>query len=131
MFIFENCCSKFMIMSLWAPALNFPAENSIPKKYITGLPKHLYKTYTKCIQKLYKTLNLHIFCTQRLYKSKFCMIITVYTKNVHHISTYTYIKNVQTVHNLYKSLDQKWLELEICFLYIQTMYRLYKAYTTS
>ena len=28
----QNCCSKFMIMSFWAPALNFHAENGIPKK---------------------------------------------------------------------------------------------------
>ena len=32
MFITENCCSKFTIMSFWAPALNSPAENGIPKK---------------------------------------------------------------------------------------------------
>ena len=32
MFIIENCCSKFAIMSFWAPALNFPAENGIPEK---------------------------------------------------------------------------------------------------
>ena len=32
MFITENCCSKFTIMSFWAPALNSPAETGIPKK---------------------------------------------------------------------------------------------------
>ena len=50
------------------------------------LPKNLYKNYTKCIQKLYKTLNLYIFCMQRLYKSKFCVTMTVkemYIKFLH------------------------------------------------
>ena len=32
MFITENFCSKFTIMFFWAPALNSPAENGIPKK---------------------------------------------------------------------------------------------------
>ena len=32
MFMTENCCSKLTIMSFWAPALNSPAENCIPKK---------------------------------------------------------------------------------------------------
>ena len=32
MFITENCCSKFMMMSFWASVLNSPAENGIPKK---------------------------------------------------------------------------------------------------
>ena len=32
------------------------------------LPQNLYKNYIKCIQKLSKTLNLYIFCIQRLYK---------------------------------------------------------------
>ena len=44
------------------------------------------KNYTKCMQKLYKTLNLYIFCIQRLYKSKFWMIINVqkmYIKFLH------------------------------------------------
>ena len=38
------------------------------------------------MQKLYKTLNLYIFCIQRLYKSKFWMIINVqkmYIKFLH------------------------------------------------
>ena len=38
------------------------------------LPKNLYKNSTKWIPKLYKTSNLYIFCIQRLYKSKLCMI---------------------------------------------------------
>ena len=33
-FITENCCSKFTIMSFWAPTLNSPAENSIHKKHL-------------------------------------------------------------------------------------------------
>ena len=34
MFTTEKCSSKFMIMSFWAPPLNSPAENGIPKKYL-------------------------------------------------------------------------------------------------
>ena len=32
MFMTENCCSKFTIISFSTPALNSPTENSIPKK---------------------------------------------------------------------------------------------------
>ena len=35
----------------------------------------MLKSYTKCIQKLYQTLSLYIFCMQRLHKSKFCKIM--------------------------------------------------------
>ena len=37
----------------------------------------MLKSYTKCIQKLYQTLSLYIFCMQRLHKSKFCKIMNV------------------------------------------------------
>ena len=43
-------------------------------------------TKKKCTQKLYKTLNFHIFCMQRLYKEKLCMIMNaqgIYTKFLH------------------------------------------------
>ena len=32
MFITENCSSKFLIMSFWAPAPKSPSNNGIPKK---------------------------------------------------------------------------------------------------
>ena len=50
------------------------------------LPKKLYKNYTKYIQKLNKTLNLYMFCIQRSYISKFCLIMNVqkmYIKFLH------------------------------------------------
>ena len=43
MFITENCCSKFMIMSFWAPARNCPAGNGIPKKPLDMSLAHLCK----------------------------------------------------------------------------------------
>ena len=89
----------------------------------------MYINYTKCIQKLCKTLNLSIFCIQRLHKSKF-LYDNECTKNVHQISTYIQ-KNVQTVQNLYKVQTKNGLKIKKCFLYIQTMYKLYKTYKTS
>ena len=41
------------------------------------LLKNLYKIDVKYTQNLYKLRNLYIFCIQRLYKSKFCMIMNV------------------------------------------------------
>ena len=46
-------------------------------------------------------------------------------------NSYFYTKNVQTVQNLYKVQTKSDLKLETCFLYIQTMHKLYKTYTTS
>ena len=81
------------------------------------LPKNLYKNCTKWIPKLYKTLNLYIFCIQRSYKSKLCMIMNVqeiYIKFLH-----IYKKNIQTT-KLVQSSDQKRLQTwNVCFLYKQ------------
>ena len=54
---------------------------------------------------------MHIFCIQRLYKSKFCMIMNV--QEIHQIATYIQ-KNVQTVQNLYNIQTKNSLKLEIC-----------------
>ena len=66
------------------------AKEDVDKKFV----QQLYKD----IQKLYKTLNLYIFCIQRLYKSIFCMIINECTKNVHQILAY-----IQKLYKLYKT----------------------------
>ena len=79
------------------------------------LPKNLYKNYTKCIQ---NTKFIYIFCIQRLYKSKFCMMMK---RNVHQIA-----KCIQKCKN-----SAKLVQSSNRFLYIQTMYKLYKIYTTS
>ena len=51
MFITENCCSKFTIMSFWVPALNSPAENGIPKNpldtSLTLLSISIYELYQR------------------------------------------------------------------------------------
>ena len=45
------------------------------------LPNNLYKSYAKCIQKLYKTLKLYLFCREMSYKLKLCMykLYKIYT----------------------------------------------------
>ena len=54
----------------------------------------------------------------------------IYIKLLHQISIAT--ENVQTVQNLYKVQTKNDLKLEMCvFLYIETMYKLYKSYTIS
>ena len=87
---------------------NFYSVITLTKKFV----QKLYKMYTK----LYKTLNLYIFCIQRLYKSKFCMIMNVqkmYIKILHIYKTCT------NCTKLVQSLDQKQLETwNVCFLYI-------------
>ena len=112
------------------------------------LPKNLYKNCTKWIPELYKTLNLYIFCIQRSYKSKLCMIIMYkkYTSN-----SYIYTKKIYKLQNLYKVQTKNGFKLEmfvfctnstkpiqfkqqpetafVCFLYTETMHKLYKTYT--
>ena len=53
---------------------------------------------------------MHNTCIQRLYKSKFCMIMNVKkcTSN-----SYIYTKNVQTAKNLYKVQTKNSLKLEM------------------
>ena len=46
-------------------------------------------------------------------------------------NSYIYTKNVQTVQNLYKVQTKNGLKLEMYVFCIQTMYKLYKTYTTS
>ena len=59
------------------------------------LPKHFYKNYTKCIQKLYKTLYLYMFGIQRLYKSKFCMIMNAQKMSIKFLLTYKKTSRIQ------------------------------------
>lgn len=55
---------------------------------IITLPKKLYKNYPKCVQKLYKALNLYIFCSY----AKIVKIKILYdnkcTENLNWIQTY-------------------------------------------
>ena len=46
-------------------------------------------------------------------------------------NSYIYTKNVQTAQNLYKVQTKNGLKLEMYVFCIQTMYKLYKTYTTS
>ena len=56
--------------------------------------------------------------------------MNVATKNVPTSNPYIYTKNV-SVQNLYKVQTKNDLKLEICILYIEIMYKLYKTYGTS
>ena len=81
------------------------------------LPKNLYKNCTKWIPKLYKTLNLYIFCIQRLYKSKLCMI-KKYTPN-----SYIYTKKKKKKYKLYKTSTKfrpKTASNLKCLFFVQT-----------
>ena len=70
-----------------------PSPNIL--KYRTHCPylKYLYKNYTNWIQKWYKTLNLYIFFTQRLYKPKFCMIMNVQKMYIKFLHIYKKCRN--------------------------------------
>ena len=48
-----------------------------------------------------------------------------------YIYIYIYTKNVQTLQNMYKVRTKSRLKFDVCFLFIQTMYKLCKTYTTS
>ena len=125
-----------------------PMLPSITKQFV----QKLYKMQTKIIQ---ITKFIHIFCTQRLYKSKFRMKMNVQKMYIK-LQIYIYIKKiifvytkvVQTVQNLYKVQIERSLKLEmyvfctckqcanyavpiqlVCFLYIQTTHKLYRMYT--
>ena len=114
------------------------------------LPKNLYKNYTKFTQKLYKTLNLYITCIQRLYKSRFFIVMNI-QKNVHqipiyiyiyiyyiyiyYICIYIYIYILYIYIHIYKTCTKfrlkTVLNLKCIFFNVQTMCKLYKTYTTS
>ena len=64
-------CIPVLVLKNCKPELSYILVELFP------LPNNLYKNYTKCIQKLCKTLNMYMFCIQKLYKSKFCMIMNV------------------------------------------------------
>ena len=94
--------------------------NALTKIFV----EKLYITFTK----LYKALKLDIFCIQRLYKSKFCMNV----KKSYITFLHTYLQKCTKCTKLVQSLDQKKLESwNLCFMYIQTLYKLNKTYTTS
>ena len=100
-------------------------ENQNKVSTLTGnksLPNNLSKSYTKCMQKLYKTLTLYIFCIQRLHKSKFCKIMNVQKMYIKFPHMYN---NVQTVQNLYKVQTQSGLKLEMyafCICYTKCIH---------
>ena len=62
------------------------------------------------MQKLYKTLTLHLFCIQRLHKSKFCKIMNVQNMYIKFPHMYN---NVEAVQNLYKVQTKSGLKLEM------------------
>ena len=70
---------------------------------------------------------MYKFCIQRLYKSKFCMIMNVQNMYIKFLHIY---KKVQTVQNfcIYKQCT-KYTKHVFCTYKI--MYKLYKTYTTS
>ena len=112
------CRSATMVYKSSTMDQSYKKCHTLTKTFV----QKLYKIYTK----LYKTLNFYIFCIQKLYKSKFCMIM--YKKCTS--NSYIYTKNVQTVKNLYKVPTKNGSKLEmLCFLYIHTMCKLYKIYT--
>ena len=89
------------------------------------LPKNLYKSYTKCIRKLYKTLKLYLFCIQILYKLKFCMIMNIQKMCIKFLHIY---KKCTNCTKLVHSSNQKRFEIwNVCFLFMQIMYKLYKT----
>ena len=61
MFITENCCSKFTIMSVWAPALNSPAENGILKKPLDTSLHSLSSQFLKRIGSGFEAEEAYIF----------------------------------------------------------------------
>ena len=74
------------------------------------------------MQKLYQTLTLHLFCIQRLHKSKFCKIMNV--QNMHIKFPHMY-NNVQAVQNLYKVQTKSGLKLEMyafCIYYTKCIH---------
>ena len=68
------------------------------------LPNNLYKSYAKCIQKLYKTLKLYLFCWEMSYKLKLCMykLYKIYTNvnRIIHAATDVYFVYTKPLHSL-------------------------------
>ena len=94
-----------------------------PKSLNNNNQKH----WSKSIQNLFKTLNLYIFCIQKLFKSKLCIIMKVQEMLS---NSYIYTKTVPTVHNLYQIQIEKSLKLvKYVFLQMRKRYKLYKSYT--
>ena len=74
------------------------------------------------MQKLYKTLTLHLFCIQRLHKSKFCKIMNVQNMYIKFPHMYN---NVEAVQNLYKVQTKSGLKLEMyafCIYYTKCIH---------
>ena len=109
----------------WPPHPCTHLEYQIPhcSLFKLPLPNNFYKIYTKCVQELYKTPNLYIFCAQRLYKSKFCIIMNVRkcTSNF-----YIYGKIVQPVRKLYEARTKNRLKLK---MYVLCTYKKCANYT--
>ena len=80
-----------------------------------------YQKYcTKAIQNLYKTLNLYIFCIQRLYKSKCSLIMNVQKMYIKFLYIY------QKMYKLYKTctkciLKMTWTLKYMFFVHTNTV----------
>ena len=84
--VFKFSYGSWLILS-YTQKYSVNMLNTLTKKIV----QKLYKMHSY-IQKLYKTLNLYIFCIQRLCKSKFCMIMNiqkVYIKFLHIYKKFT------------------------------------------
>ena len=101
----ETCTTTYSKYSIFITPRGKTKAILREKVWWVPLPKKLLcKSYTKCIQKLYKTLNLHIFsiCMINLYIFSICIFSILYdnecTKTVHQIQTY-----IQKMYKLYKT----------------------------
>ena len=81
----------------------------------------MLKSYTKCIQKLYQTLTLYIFCMQRLHKSNFCKIMNAQ-------NMYIKFPHSTTMWKLYRTCTKFRLKVAWnlkCMLFVYTTQNLY------
>ena len=74
--------------------------------YLKNVPN-----YTKCIQKSCKTRNLYIFFVQRLFRSKFCMIVNAPKLFIKFLHIYKKCTN-PVYENPYKFPYQHWKDFE-------------------
>ena len=81
----------------------------------------MYKSYTKCIQ-TFEILNLYIFCIQKLYKSKFCLIMNVQKMYIKFLYIYIYIY-IQKMYKLYKTCTKFGLKADWNLMYVFCSYK--------
>ena len=96
--------------------------NTLTKKIV----QKLYKMHNKT--NAYKTLNLYIFCMQRLYKSKFCIIMNVHKKYIKFLYIYKNCTNCSCKTCSYKVLTKNALQLE---MYVVCTYKQCTNYTKA